>query len=71
MSAPMNPAVYVPSDDGMSDILHNAGHAYAMYLTDHPSPPKHDPLNLPSLDVFTPISPPNTDIYVCRNHPKS
>jgi hypothetical protein len=24
--------VYVPSDDGMSDILHNAGHAYAMYL---------------------------------------
>lgn len=26
--------VYVPSDDGMSDILHNAGHAYAMYLDD-------------------------------------
>ena len=24
--------VFVPSDDGMSDILHNAGHAYAMYL---------------------------------------
>ena len=24
--------VYVPSEDGMSDILHNAGHAYAMYL---------------------------------------
>jgi hypothetical protein len=24
--------VYVPSDDGMSDILHNAGHAYTMYL---------------------------------------
>lgn len=24
--------VYVPSDDDMSDILHNAGHAYAMYL---------------------------------------
>ena len=27
-----NPNVYVPSDDGMSDILHNASHAYAMYL---------------------------------------
>lgn len=24
--------VYVPSDDGMSDILHNASHAYTMYL---------------------------------------
>jgi hypothetical protein len=23
---------FVPSDDGMSDILHNAGHAYTMYL---------------------------------------
>ena len=54
MSTPLNPAVYVPSDDGMSDILHNAGHAYAMYLTDNPSSPKHDPLNLASLDVFPP-----------------
>lgn len=25
---------YVPSDDGMSDILHNAGHAYVMCLDD-------------------------------------
>ena len=24
--------VYVPSDDGMSDILNNAGNAYALYL---------------------------------------
>jgi len=24
--------IYVPSDDDMSDILHNAGHAYRMYL---------------------------------------
>ena len=24
--------VFVPSDDDMSDILHNAGHAYTMYL---------------------------------------
>jgi hypothetical protein len=23
---------YIPSDDGMSDILHNAGNAYTMYL---------------------------------------
>ena len=32
----MNPEdLYVPSDDGMSDILHNAGHAYAMYLDEN------------------------------------
>jgi hypothetical protein len=64
MSTPMNPAVYVPSDDGMSDILHNAGHAYAMYLTDNPSPPKHETLNLASLDVFPHQSHPPTDIFV-------
>jgi hypothetical protein len=33
MATSINPFnIYVPSDDGMSDILHNAGHAYAMYL---------------------------------------
>jgi hypothetical protein len=33
MTTPINSAnVYVPSDDDMSDILHNASHAYAMYL---------------------------------------
>lgn len=36
MASPMNSGdVYVPSDDGMSDILHNAGHAYAMYLEEN------------------------------------
>jgi hypothetical protein len=33
MATSVNPGdVFIPSDDGMSDILHNPGHAYAMYL---------------------------------------
>lgn len=35
--------VYVPSDDGMSEILHNASHAYTMYLN---SPEKDTELSL-------------------------
>ena len=36
MTSPMNAGnVYVPSDDDMSDILHNASHAYAMYLDEN------------------------------------
>jgi hypothetical protein len=51
--------VYIPSDDGMSDILHNAGHAYAMYLDDS----KHD-TNEMSIDpppVFPPSDPTNIE----------
>ena len=71
MATPANhPAVYVPSDDGMSDILHNAGHAYAMYLTDNTSStPKDDPLNDPSpsiLDV-TPPSDPLSSIPIAKS----
>jgi hypothetical protein len=29
---PVRPDVFIPSDDGMSDILHNAANAYTMYL---------------------------------------
>ena len=33
MATSINPGEgFIPSDDGMSDILHNVGHAYAMYL---------------------------------------
>jgi hypothetical protein len=36
MTTPMDTGnVYVPSDDDMSDILHNAGHAYAMFLDEN------------------------------------
>ena len=52
MATPRDAAPYIPSDDGMSDILHTAGHAYAMHLTDPSTTPKDDGLlNDPSLDV--------------------
>lgn len=45
--------VYVPSDDGMSDILHNAGHAYTtMYLN---SPEKDNELAFPQEHVSLPF----------------
>lgn len=75
MATPLNHP-YVPSDDGMSDILHNAGHAYAMYLTDNTSAtPKDDPLNDSTsiLDVTSPSDRPQCQKLTLRvrNHPKS
>jgi len=44
--------IYVPSDDDMSDILHNAGHAYRMYL--HSDDEKDDnTMSLEDTSVFT------------------
>lgn len=60
MAAPIHTGnVYVPSEDGMSDILHNAGHAYTMYLDGD----KEDP-NEMSLDPGTLVHSPTLELTV-------
>jgi len=56
--------IYIPSDDDMSDILRNAGHAYHLYL--HSDDGKDD--NDLSLDDTSVLSPGNTsDIEILQS----
>jgi hypothetical protein len=65
MATPLNTG-YIPSDDGMSDILHNAGHAYAMYLDGN----NKEDTNEMSLDQGQ-VSQLSFLFLIMRNHPKS
>ena len=53
MDPPGRPNVFIPSDDGMSDILHSAANAYTMYLD---SEGKDDAMSIDPMSKVTPSS---------------